>query len=142
MSDADLALHRAQRHARLHGGQGNSATNSGGDGRKRRDDRDDRDDTALRAQVQAARCRQHARSGKLNSELLAAELDQHARPTLEAERLLRAAFAQLQLSMRALSAVLRIALTLADLDATGLIEPQHAAEAIQLRRGLERGAQV
>jgi predicted ATPase with chaperone activity len=39
--------------------------------------------------------------------------------------------------MRALTRVRRIALTLADLDAAPAVAAAHAAEAVQLRRGID-----
>jgi magnesium chelatase family protein len=89
--------------------------------------------TAIRTRVVAARQRQQARSGTLNASLqgrrlrAATELDQAAR------RMLDAALSRLALSARGHDRVLRVARTIADLEATDRIEAPHLAEALQFR---------
>jgi magnesium chelatase family protein len=85
--------------------------------------------------VLSARERQLRRAGKLNGRLMSAELESSvlaagARPLLER------AFEQLRLTARSYQAVLRVGLTIADLARSDRIEPEHIAEAIQLRRAM------
>ncbi len=88
------------------------------------------------AQVARARARQLARAGKLNRALTAAELRACACLTAPARSLLEEAFERLRLTARSYHRLLRVALTIADLAESHLIEPGHVAEAVQLRRGL------
>jgi magnesium chelatase family protein len=90
---------------------------------------------AASERVAAARTRQLARAGKLNRDLSAADLRLIARPTSAARELLLQAFETLRLTARSYHRVLRVARTIADLAASAVIEPVHAAEAVQLRRG-------
>jgi magnesium chelatase family protein len=85
--------------------------------------------------VARARSRQLARAGKLNRDLTASELGS-VRLAAGARALLEAAFEQLKLTARSFHGVLRVARTIADLEGSECIEPPHAAEAVQLRRGL------
>ncbi|MGH8221216.1 MAG: YifB family Mg chelatase-like AAA ATPase, partial [Steroidobacteraceae bacterium] len=87
------------------------------------------------AHVACARSRQLERAGKLNRDLTAAELGS-VRLASGARALLEQAFEQLRLTARSFHGVLRVARTIADLEASEWIEPPHAAEAVQLRRGL------
>lgn len=88
------------------------------------------------ARVASARARQMQRAGKLNRDLSAPELDGLARLTRAASRLLEEAFDRLQLTARSYHRLLRVARTIADLEGSGAVEPPHAAEAVQLCRGL------
>ena len=54
-------------------------------------------------------------------------------PAGESEKLLRDAFRRLQLSARAYQRVLKVARTIADLENSAEIRPEHYAEAIQSR---------
>jgi magnesium chelatase family protein len=112
VSEADLAEHRAR--AREAG--------AGPDSSER---------------IAAARARQRARGGLLNAELDGAALEAALPWSRAAGRVLDAAHRGLGLSMRALTRVRRIALTLADLDAAPAVAAAHAAEAVQLRRGID-----
>jgi len=87
------------------------------------------------ARVAQARERQLTRAGKLNAGLSVAELQAIVHLTGPAKALLDTAFERLSLSARAYHRVTRVALTIADLAASDVIEPAHVAEAIQLRRG-------
>ena len=49
------------------------------------------------------------------------------------DRLMENAFARMGLTARSHDRILRVALTIADLDGAGAIGPQHLAEAIQYR---------
>ncbi len=88
------------------------------------------------AQVARARARQLARAGKLNHALTAAEARAFASLAKPAKALLDDAFDRLKLTARSYHRVLRVALTIADLDGRDVIETAHVAEAVQLRRSL------
>jgi len=91
--------------------------------------------TSAAARVARARSRQLDRAGKLNRDLTASELGS-VRLAAGARALLEAAFEQLKLTARSFHGALRVARTIADLEGSEWIEPPHAAEAVQLRRGL------
>ena len=63
-------------------------------------------------------------------------LDEVARPTPAARRVLAAAAARLGLSLRGQHRCLRVARTIADLDDSDVIEDRHVAESVALRRAL------
>ena len=89
---------------------------------------------AVRERVRAARERQLARQAKPNAWLQPKETIQHCRVDSDAERLLKQAIARLSLSARGYHRVLRVARSIADLEARGAIACAHIAEAIQYRR--------
>lgn len=86
--------------------------------------------------VAAARTRALTRQGVLNAGLSATQLQALPAPEAAAQQLLQAAASRLAWSARAYHRVLRLAWTLADLDAAPLVRSAHMAEAVQLRRGL------
>jgi magnesium chelatase family protein len=88
----------------------------------------------VRARAAAARARQNARQGKLNSQLGPRELDTHCPAEDAARALLKQAIARLNLSARAYHRVLKLARTIADLAGQDAIGVAHMAEAIQYRR--------
>jgi len=88
----------------------------------------------LRQQVRAARERQLSRQGKPNAQLDNQELDHLCRPPDEARALLQRALDQLGLSTRAYHRILRLALTIADLENRAQPTLAHVAEAIAYRR--------
>lgn len=90
--------------------------------------------------VREARALQWRRQGCLNAELDAAGLDRHACVQPAAQQLLNQAAARLGWSGRALHRVVRLARTLADLQALETVAPAHVAEAIQFRRALSAQA--
>jgi magnesium chelatase family protein len=91
--------------------------------------------TAQAAQaVGRARQRQISRSGCLNGELPLARLQALARPSPAALELLQQVFERLGLTARSYHRVLRVALTIADLEGSEVIGPAQIAEAVQLRR--------
>lgn len=91
----------------------------------------------VRARVAAARAIQLARfrdlgirtNAEMNGELIRRFCD----PTGASEKLLKDAFKKLQLSARAYQRVLKVARTIADLENSEEIRPEHYAEAIQYR---------
>jgi magnesium chelatase family protein len=99
------------------------------------------------ARVAAARARQTARYQRLpaerrirtNAELDGALLDELAAPDAEGKRLLMDAAERLHLSARGYHRVLRVARTLADLDASNTLRRLHIAEALSYRRILLGG---
>ncbi len=92
----------------------------------------------IRRRVVAARARQMARQGAdgvlWNGAMGAAQLRAYATPDVEGQRLLEVAMARLGLSARSVSRVLKVARTIADLDAEEAVRAPHVAEAIQYRR--------
>ena len=101
----------------------------------------------MREAVLAARLRQAARFGapggeaavtRVNARMTARQIREHCRLEPPAAELLRAAVSDLGLSARAHDKVLRVARTIADLDATDSIGCAHVSEAINYRL-LDRG---
>ena len=75
--------------------------------------------------------------GKLNSRLSIQELGAFCRLDIAGERLFWQSQAALGASARSYHHTLRVARTIADLDASDHIRAQHVAEALQLKRGFE-----
>lgn len=94
---------------------------------------------AVRERVLAARARQIARAGTTNSQLSQADTETHCRLADKDQNLLEQAVDTLQLSARGLHRILRVARSIADLDASDHIRTTHLAEAIGYRL-LDRGA--
>lgn len=95
------------------------------------------DSTTLAQQVAAAQTIQLARQGCANAHLDLAGLRRHC-PLDEADRLwLEQAGERLQLSLRALHRVLKVARTLADLEGCDTVGRAQLAEALQYRLGLQ-----
>lgn len=88
----------------------------------------------VRARVVAATARQHARQGKANADLSAAEIDQHCALDERGEQLMQQASARMGLSARAQHRICRVARTIADLAGGERISAAHLAEAIGFRR--------
>ena len=95
---------------------------------------------AVRDRVLAARQIQWQRQGKCNARLLAAEVERWCLPDRDASNLLARAMQKFALSARAYHRILKVARSIADLDAREQITSVHVGEAIALRR-LDRNAQ-
>ncbi|HEU0200950.1 MAG TPA: YifB family Mg chelatase-like AAA ATPase [Burkholderiaceae bacterium] len=76
------------------------------------------------------------RQGKVNDALQPGEVERICKPEGGVKQLLQAASIKLGWSARAYHRVLKVARTIADLEATEEIATQHVAEAIQYRRAL------
>ncbi|MGD0794655.1 MAG: YifB family Mg chelatase-like AAA ATPase [Dehalococcoidales bacterium] len=91
----------------------------------------------VQARVTAARNRQLERfiGTKLtcNAEMTPAEIRELCKVEDAAQSLLKAAMKQLYLSARAFHRILKLALTIADLESSDTIKAQHIAEAVQYR---------
>ncbi|MDO3410716.1 YifB family Mg chelatase-like AAA ATPase [Saccharibacillus sp. CPCC 101409] len=92
----------------------------------------------MRERVLAAAQRQRARFRSLdiqcNSELSGATLRRYAAPVREALVLLDSAIGALGLSMRSRDRILKLSLTIADLEDSPAIRTEHIAEALQYRQ--------
>lgn len=88
----------------------------------------------VRARVEACRQRQTARQGMPNALLGVAGIDAHCQPDAGARAMLAQAMSRWNWSARVVHRVLRVARTVADLDAAGAIGSTHIAEAIQYRQ--------
>ncbi|MGH8427678.1 MAG: YifB family Mg chelatase-like AAA ATPase [Gammaproteobacteria bacterium] len=88
---------------------------------------------AVAARVAAARVHQIKRAGKPNAALTVAEVNRHCRPDTTGRTLLEQASARLGLSARGYHRILKLARTIADLDAAPAIAPEHVAESIGFR---------
>ena len=91
----------------------------------------------VQERVSAARSRQNERfAGTMlscNTEMTPAEVREFCQTEDDAQSLLKAAMKQLHLSARAFHRILKLALTIADLDNSDIIKAHHLAEAIQYR---------
>ena len=87
----------------------------------------------VKARVAAARTRQRDRQGLLNAQLDGRVLRTVCRISAQSDALLGRAVTRLGLSARAVTRVLRVARTIADLEGAGEIADRHLAEALQFR---------
>ena len=103
------------------------------------DDRSGETSATIQARVQAARDRQAARfkeTGILcNAGMGAREIQEYVRLDADGEILIKSAMRQMQLSARAYHRVLKLSLTIADLEGSEVIRSHHLAEALQYRTG-------
>ncbi len=88
----------------------------------------------VRARVNAARARQAARSPRTNAALESAELQRFCALDAASSERLYTAVERLRLSARAHDRILRVARTIADLDASDAIAPAHLYEALNYQR--------
>src|SRR5258707_13706566 len=96
------------------------------------------DSATIRARVMDARKRQPQRfkgekATSSNAQMAPKIIRKHCAIFSEGEKLLETAVARLGLSARAHDRILKVARTIADLDAAESIEPRHLSEAIQYR---------
>jgi magnesium chelatase family protein len=88
---------------------------------------------AIRVRVIAARERQMARDGRLNARLQGRTLRSRTVFDAAARRMFDAALTRLALTARGHDRVLRVARTIADLDASDTVTADHLAQALQFR---------
>jgi len=105
-----------------------------------------RETPRIRERVQRARALQEERfrpcpEVHCNGQMGPSEIRSFCSPSREVARLLQGALDRLRLSARAYHRILKVARTLADLDASPEIQARHAAEAIQYR-ALDRAEPV
>lgn len=91
------------------------------------------DSATVARKVAAARQQQMQRQGCANAQLDLAGLRQHCHLSQEDQHWLEQACERLNLSLRAAHRLIKVARTLADLEATPNIQRQHLAEALQYR---------
>lgn len=89
---------------------------------------------AIQQRVISARQLQQQRQGKPNAALGPLELERHCPLSEAASHLLQAAMHKFSLSARAYHRIIKVARTLADLEAVPLLHETHVAEAVQYRR--------
>ncbi len=91
----------------------------------------------IKRRVEAARSRQRARFHAApvwcNARMGPAELREWCRLDEDSAALMRTAFERLRMTARSYDRILKVARTVADLDGSEAIRPQHIAEAIQYR---------
>ena len=94
--------------------------------------------SAVKARVDAARSRQHKRfagdGNMCNARMGPDEMRQHCALDESCAGLMKQAFEVLGLTARSYDRILKVARTIADLDGSQQIQPQHIAEAIQYRK--------
>lgn len=92
---------------------------------------------SIRGRAVAARDRAMARQGRPNQALAGAEIDRHAALAPAALKFLHLAATRLGWSARSTHRALKVARTIADLEAAEAVDVPHLAEAVQYRRALQ-----
>ena len=91
----------------------------------------------IRGRVEAARAVQATRFGngrvRTNSRMIPRHIKAHCRLDEAGQELLKLAMTELNFSARAFDRILKVARTIADLDTSKTIQPQHVSEVIQYR---------
>ena len=88
----------------------------------------------LRQMVLQARLVQLKRTGKLNAKLEVAEIEKHcALSNKESRQLIQKGIEKLGLSLRAVHRIMKVARTIADMEAAETVEQRHLAEALSYR---------
>jgi magnesium chelatase family protein len=88
---------------------------------------------SVKARVKASRTLQIYRQGKANAHLTTAEIKEHCKLNAEDNEFLELAVEQLGLSTRAHHKIIKIARTLADMEASDIILKKHLVEALSYR---------
>ncbi|NQT52289.1 ATP-binding protein [bacterium] len=103
--------------------------------RELRDRRSGATSAVMRAEVVAARERQHRRFGNsgTNARMTNRQIEEHCRLDTETESLLEQAMAQHAFSARSYTRILKMARTIADLAGSQAVSLEHVSEAIQYR---------
>ena len=92
------------------------------------------DSATVRRRVAAAQARQWPRAKRLNARLDNRQIERYCQLSATQTELLRRAVDRLGLSARAVHRVLKVALTIADLDAADALRDEHLFEALSYRR--------
>jgi magnesium chelatase family protein len=87
----------------------------------------------IRERVSAVRSQQYQQRGKLNSQLLSHELEEHCGLKEADQRFLAMVCEKLNMSARAYHRILKLARTIADMAGQRLIDRTHLSEAVGLR---------
>lgn len=98
------------------------------------------DSPTVRARVAATHERQYQRAGCLNGALTHPQLRTHAALSDELQQLISQAMQRMHLSARAVHRMIKVARTLADLDASEAISRAHVLEALSYRGSLDAAA--
>lgn len=87
----------------------------------------------VRNRVMQARAKQLIRANKVNAELFGKEIERHCQLEDQAKEILDTAMEKLKLSARAYHRIIKVARTIADLDAHEMIAVKHMTEALSYR---------
>lgn len=88
---------------------------------------------SIRERVLAVRQEQFARQGKCNADLTVAELENVSNLTQKANSLLNQVVSKYNLSARAFHRIVKLARTIADIEASAVVDGSHIGEALQYR---------
>lgn len=96
------------------------------------------DSAHMKQKVCDAIGRQLKRQGKYNHALSGEEIKKYCSLTEEAQLFLQRFFEKMELSVRSLNRIKKVARTIADLEGAEMVSQMHISEAIMLNKGLER----